>query len=198
MPIVLIILNLFNFYGTSYALDPYSQVKNFCSPAVIAQIIREPFLGSVQERIKTYQNIVDTQLSKALEPSIQSPELSCLTGKCVPISGNWAEIFRQNNLQVKRVLSTHSFLIDDVMGPGKEILIDPTYLQFLKSEELKLKYKPIFVGTLDDLRSFFSQHPNDLNNQMYVNDKNTSTVDALLKYAYGVGRSDSPFAKAIK
>ena len=46
---------------------------------------------------------------------------------------------------------THFFLVDDSLGPGAEIIIDPSYLQFFE-EGAAPQLPAFFVGTHEDLR----------------------------------------------
>jgi len=106
-------------------------------------------------------------------------EFTCRTGLCYPLSQRLTkELNLVPQFNAKRVISEgetiiqlgdvgvpnfifHYFISDTSIGENFEIIIDSTYLQFLKDPHY-LDLPLVFVGTREDLIALFEKHKESL------------------------------------
>ncbi|MFI5347904.1 MAG: hypothetical protein ACHQ2Z_00040 [Elusimicrobiota bacterium] len=97
-----------------------------------------------------------------------SKTLWCQSALCDQFARDLQEVLVKEGLSPKKItvrsylgrrdgatLEHHTFLVDDTFGPGKELIIDPTYSQFFVGR-LNPQDPRILLGTRSELRDFFS------------------------------------------
>jgi hypothetical protein len=94
---------------------------------------------------------------------------------CAPFSLQLCKAFKQNGLSVKRVKvdnntvvlvgdkiesrhAYHFYLVDDSLGSENELIIDPTYLQFIGDRSVSIGDRDVFIGDRQDLVEQIETH----------------------------------------
>ena len=181
--IVLNILNVFIIYSILTLIFFFVSFKlsfiTFASDPLLLQQdclfrVRNNLKHSAIEQRKTeLNNLLDLI---ANEKTLYKDGYTCSEGGCIPSSGNLFFLLSENpNLKLRRIYSLAYKVLNDEFGPAihafiteisvEPIIIDPTYLQFLKKDK-RANLPEIFVGTKEDLVNFFSQRAKDMNPQV--------------------------------
>ncbi len=86
----------------------------------------------------------------------------------------------------------HYFLTLHGSKEREEIVIDPTYLQFLKADKRK-NHPPVFIGTRAELVDFFKKNQTAIQRQGFP-DRESEEIDPSefvdLTYGYGIASTD--------
>lgn len=137
----------------------------------------EPASGTlpsgVKDRVDFYKRAVRETLNPENIQNLASPD-----GYCVDLAFAWQAILQEKGYPVEVVFTDtniskgkvkingveqrgdkyHAFLVDRSLGEGKEIIIDPSYLQFLDNGGEHFKKRPVFVGTHKDIIALYNEN----------------------------------------
>jgi hypothetical protein len=127
-------------------------------------------------------------------------EWSSRTGGCMIFPAKWMRPLQAKGIPV-RIFGVqynpvilagapegtlHYFLVDTITNPGQEIIIDPTYKQFFKSD---FPEPDIFIGTKEELQAVFVKYRNLISISYEITLNKTYDPVATAEVIYGFGRA---------
>lgn len=132
--------------------------------------------ASVAEKIEAYRSLSQCLPTQPIHPKNFGGWTSAYGG-CVGASRQWFLFAESHGIPLERVKITdgwvedsqgnrsqigslHYFLVDRSLGT--EIIVDPTYLQFLGGGSAPTELPSVFVGTPDDMTSLYLAYPQSL------------------------------------
>lgn len=192
------------------------------TPKLITEIpidnieVQATSVDSVENRIKAYTEKIKNFI-KAGDGPLGS--WTCNSGQCIPTSIQMAERLKRSGFPVRLIsvesrvseeikdhdgklhksLYLHHFIVDDSLG--REVVIDPSYLQFL-GDNKALGRPSFFVGTSDDLKNIYKAFWNknliqSLTPESSFYDVGLLGVDGYLEHIYGFGESGAKYRTVI-
>ena len=159
--------------------------------------------SKTSQQISKYKILISEIISK--KPNNKDPgyplKWSCSYGGCITYSAQIVSALKKIQMPVERIevnvdfkldrpnlprIAYHYFVIDRSI-PGSEIIIDPTYKQFFRTE---ISEPDIFVGTRKQLEDLFIRYKDYFKSQNAEDNNRSLDPVGTVEVIYGYGRGE--------
>jgi hypothetical protein len=172
------------FLALSLATDAFAGYRVISRAPLCAKYLRSlgiPDTSAALIPVPESASELGDRVAKALEahplPIDGKPAVICTYGSCDPSSDNLQQILRGKGFATQRFKVRHTsnlkigglpvpipsvhYFLSATSGSGEQVIIDSTYLQFLR-KDARQWLSPIFIGTRADLIDFCTVYSHEL------------------------------------